>query len=107
MEMTYDGAMVMPANFVVVDEEEMEYLDGGWSFGLLCQNVVNAAGMVTVVKAIASRITYDGLSIWGWMCAGAKGCAWVAKDVASRMLGTFIAQTGVKMATINWVAGQS
>ena len=29
MEMTYDGALVMPKNFVAVDEEEMTYVDGG------------------------------------------------------------------------------
>lgn len=29
MEMTYDGALVMPSNFAVVEEEEMTYLDGG------------------------------------------------------------------------------
>lgn len=29
MEMCYDGALVMPKNYVVVNEEEMEYIDGG------------------------------------------------------------------------------
>jgi len=29
MEMTYDGTMVMPKNFVAVDEEEMTYTNGG------------------------------------------------------------------------------
>lgn len=29
MEMTYDGALGMPKNFAVVDEEEMTYVDGG------------------------------------------------------------------------------
>ena len=29
MEICYDGALVMPKNYAVVDEEEMEYVDGG------------------------------------------------------------------------------
>ncbi|WP_303863705.1 hypothetical protein [Alkalibaculum bacchi] len=29
MEMCYDGALVMPSKFVVIDKEEMMYLDGG------------------------------------------------------------------------------
>lgn len=30
MEMCYDGALVMPNNFAVVNEEEMTYVDGGF-----------------------------------------------------------------------------
>jgi hypothetical protein len=29
MEVTYDGALVMPSNCVMMDEEEMTYLTGG------------------------------------------------------------------------------
>lgn len=29
MEMCYDGALVMPKNYAVVNEEEMTYVDGG------------------------------------------------------------------------------
>lgn len=31
MEMCYDGALVMPKNYAVVNNEKMEYVDGGWS----------------------------------------------------------------------------
>ena len=31
MEMYYDGALVMPKNYAVVDEEEMTYVEGGYS----------------------------------------------------------------------------
>ena len=31
MEICYDGALVMPKNYAVVDEEEMTYVEGGWS----------------------------------------------------------------------------
>ncbi len=29
MNMTYDGVLVMPNNYVVMDQEEMTYVDGG------------------------------------------------------------------------------
>ena len=32
MEMCYDGALVMPSKFVVVDQNEMEYVEGGATF---------------------------------------------------------------------------
>lgn len=31
MEMTYNGTLVMPANYAVVNEEEMTYVEGGAS----------------------------------------------------------------------------
>lgn len=30
MEMTYDGMLVMPSSYAVMDEEEMTYAEGGW-----------------------------------------------------------------------------
>ena len=29
MELCYDGALVLPSSYVVMDEEEMTYLEGG------------------------------------------------------------------------------
>ena len=29
MEMCYDGVLVMPSNYAVMDEEEMTYVEGG------------------------------------------------------------------------------
>lgn len=31
MEMCYNGAFIMPANYVVVNEDEMTYIDAGWN----------------------------------------------------------------------------
>ena len=47
MEKAYNGTLVMPKNFVVVDEEEMTYVDGGiglFEFICLCA----AAGLTTM-----------------------------------------------------------
>lgn len=32
MEMCYNGALVMPSNYAVMDEEEMIYVEGGGLF---------------------------------------------------------------------------
>ena len=32
MEMCHDGALVMPSSYVVMDDEEMMYVEGGISF---------------------------------------------------------------------------
>ena len=30
MEMCYDGTLVMPSSYAIMNEEEMTYLEGGW-----------------------------------------------------------------------------
>lgn len=39
MEMCYDGALVMPSNYAVMNEEEMTYVEGGWSGQQVLRNV--------------------------------------------------------------------
>lgn len=39
MEMTYDGKLVIPTNFVRMDEEEMTYVEGGWSSSIAKSNL--------------------------------------------------------------------
>lgn len=31
MEMCYNGSLVMPCNYAVINDNEMEYVQGGWS----------------------------------------------------------------------------
>lgn len=44
MELCYDGALVMPSNFVPVESDEMEYIGGGWSASVLENNVIGLLG---------------------------------------------------------------
>ena len=46
MEMCYDGALVMPSNYAVMDENEMTYVEGG-SLATLKSNL---RGISTLVK---------------------------------------------------------
>lgn len=62
MEMTYDGALVMPSSFVAMDEEEMAYANGGGTLTLGIKISKNSfiigmlaaiGGTLTVAKATA------------------------------------------------------
>ena len=35
MELCYDGALVMPSSYAVMNEEEMSYVEGGEKYGYL------------------------------------------------------------------------
>ncbi len=40
MDMCYEGTLVMPSNCVVMDEEEMTYVEAGWSPKQVLKNAV-------------------------------------------------------------------
>ena len=54
MEICYDGALVMPKNYAVVNEEEMTYVEGGISVGPIYAN--DAADMYKAVRSAANGI---------------------------------------------------
>lgn len=61
MEMCYNGALVMPSNYAVVDSNEMEYIDGGangwWnSVGLISGIIDVAIICFTAGHAIAGMV---------------------------------------------------
>ena len=48
MDMCYDGTLVMPSNCVVMDEEEMTYVEGGGTTALLA---IASAGLLAPAGA--------------------------------------------------------
>lgn len=61
MEMTYDGALVMPSSYVAMDEDEMMYTDGGGTFKVkIASNsfVIGALSMIggTLTTAKVARV---------------------------------------------------
>ncbi len=61
MEMCYDGALVMPSNYVLMDEEEMTYLEGGKFYGVnlsakQCENVAIFLGGLGISFTVAAVI---------------------------------------------------
>lgn len=58
MRMCYAGALAMPSSYVVMDEEEMTYLEGG-SYGQLPVK----ASYVTKIGALAAAAPYAGQAL--------------------------------------------
>ena len=92
MEMCYNGALVMPSSYAVMDEEEMTYVEGGGTFYIkISKNsfVIHAlsaiAGGLTLAKA-TTALAAIGVSIataielgtagTGTLYAGAFIIAW-------------------------------
>lgn len=78
MDMCYDGALVMPSNYAVMDEEEMMYVDGGMSAKDIALNL-----LISVVGGIiGTKLTkYCTLAIFKsalQYCAGAAKVVWAA-----------------------------
>lgn len=62
MEMCYDGALVMPSSYAVMDEEEMTYVEGGgWSGKQVLRNVT---GMIAVFS-----LGYAGAALRSFVAA--------------------------------------
>ena len=61
MEMCYDGALVMPSNYAVMDEDEMSYVEGGatkfFSKGKCIDSLV-MIGINSPQLAIAGALTF-------------------------------------------------
>ncbi|MBQ5473390.1 MAG: hypothetical protein IIT65_01550, partial [Lachnospiraceae bacterium] len=99
MEMCYDGALVMPSSYAVMDEEEMTYVEGG-----LCKKYSGATGW-----AVASILTSTGASfqaIGGWLsktiftgCLAGGPIAWIIGAVSSLIVGGSSAWIGGVMAS--------
>ena len=109
MEMCYDGALVMPSSYAVMDEEEMEYLEAGKYYGVnlsknQCDNIAYYltvfGGILTISSLICSGIalipglqaavvgasyygalaTVCGLSGWFFTEATRKGGCYIGFD---------------------------
>lgn len=92
MEMCYDGALVMPQNYALLNEEEMTYVEGGGTFSVeigdnsfVMTALASISGTLTTAKvtavlgsvgvAIATAIEL-GTAGTGTLIAGAFILAW-------------------------------
>ncbi len=101
MEMCYDGALVMPKNYAVVNNEEMEYVDGGWSGRQVLKNVIGMTACFSlgyIGNAFAAFVRANqglsygkllakcGVAAWNFI----KALPWQAKVVVGVALGATI-----------------
>ena len=70
MEMCYDGALVMPSSYAVMDEDEMTYVEGGislsWSTVIkIGQAIIAVCGAVGTVLGMLNNFLTFGAKING------------------------------------------
>lgn len=70
MEMCYDGALVMPSNYVAMDEEEMTYVEGGGTIKLNFSRDF----LRDCLTATLSGVTGIVCGIIGTAVGGSVGC---------------------------------
>ena len=101
MEMCYDGALVMPSNFVAVSEEEMTYIDGG-----MTKTDMVISALISLVMGVASSKVANWLTI-ARMKSALSFCAsaWriVCGAVSSAI--SFVLNTPVLLASIAFAVG--
>ncbi|TYQ17855.1 UNVERIFIED_CONTAM: hypothetical protein Cloal_0227 [Acetivibrio alkalicellulosi] len=55
MEMCYNEALVMPRNYVVLDSNEMEYLEGG---GTLSLTISSNSLIISILAGLGVKLTF-------------------------------------------------
>lgn len=106
MEMCYDGALVMPSNYVAMNEDEMTYVEGGFSYSYSKNNIrarVNASYLSrTVCIAFGTQVVMEH-GKWGF-CNGMSVLR-IARELFAHAVGYYAAsalkKAGVKSDFIN------
>ena len=95
--MCYDGALVMPSSYAVMNEEEMTYVEGGWSGKTFARNL---AGCLTIVSGLGYMLEKCGINVVGKCIATIYSSYWQAcAKIAYKMY-----SIGLKIATVSRVA---
>jgi len=100
MEMCYDGALVMPNNYTVVNEEEMTYVDGG--------ALTTGQKWLIVGVCVASAAALTSAIVFGnfWLASKIMGLTIrqvVQKAGAAAVVGCITASLGISSTTV-WAA---
>lgn len=102
MEMCYDGMLVMPSSYAVMDEEEMTYVDGGGSITINRTTINQALGFIgaaLTVATIASLIVKGASKLFTVACEGSG----ILAGIAGYVLGIgacLVAAAAIGIATI-------
>ena len=71
MEMCYDGTLVLPSSYAVMDEEEMTYVEGGsaktftnnlkgiWNMGVAAQRALRMGGFNYAALLACAKASYS------------------------------------------------
>ena len=100
MEMCYNGALVMPSNYAVVTDNEMEYVEGGLS---------------VKVKWYGIQIRYTSRDLQGmsYALAAGSGASWLAAElhaptivggIAWGVIAAALATSAATYALVDWAS---
>ncbi|MDD6069921.1 MAG: hypothetical protein PUC12_03795 [Clostridiales bacterium] len=101
MDMCYDGALVMPSSYAVMDEEEMTYVEGGGVPRWTAAAIIDAALLATPLGAAFAPFKYLGRA------AGKALVKKYAGQIVGKM-GWLLSKLGgaVGSATVNFTVGR-
>lgn len=104
MEMCYDGALVMPSNYAVMDEDEMMYVEGGsakdWATGIACSLIANA------ICALGKHaITSGKVKVALKACSVAARAVWAGIKAAAAFIWNTPAALAILSATVGIAIG--
>lgn len=98
LEMCYDGALVMPSNYAVMNEEEMTYVEGGWA---TWQKVLVGAAIVAVGIGVIAALAYGQV----WLISAIMKITFsqAVKKLGIKGVAAIVAEsTGFGVASIAW-----
>ena len=101
MDMCYDGALVMPSSYAVMDEEEMMYVEGGWSWSTLGKSLKNLWNKYS----FASKALKAGGITLGAIGNMIKGTAALAYAKIAAVLGSIASANFIIAAVVTVVGG--
>lgn len=65
MEMCYDGALMMPSSYAVMNEDEMTYVEGGMAWWQKTAIIIGAAA---VAGALTAALVSGQIWAAAWIC---------------------------------------
>lgn len=102
MDMCYDGVLVMPSDYVVMDEEEMMYVEGG-KFNLSAARIIVFSAVGYCIGKLGVAIGKSAISQSAIGAAIKVAGAWVANIIDTAIL-TVMCYPGKVAATIFAIA---
>lgn len=113
MEMCYDGALVMPGSYAVMNEEEMTYVEGGYYMNhedcnalrfaigaTAAMNVGTIASLITAYGASGLTALLAGIPVVGWIAAAYGSVVIIrsAEQLASGLMKEMVYQKGMDIS---------
>ena len=109
MEMCYDGTLVMPSSYAVMNEEEMTYVEGGWDYKYSKNNIAVPIKAMYVSKSVclafAASVIKTHRKHWYNVTVNGMGPVRIASELYAHALAYYatsaLKKIGIKNSIIN------